>query len=185
MILYSDFGTVMRVAADGGEPEVLLEGAGAWAQLLPDGTTVLFQTGDGQVLVQSLGSDAPTRLFPGQRPTYLSTGHLVYVQDGVLFAVPFDAGSLAVTGGPVPLVEGVRGTPPQYAVSESGSLAYVAGGIVGGGGGVRTLALVDRNGVAEPLNLPPDLYVHPRLSPTGRGSCPRGRERHLGVRPFW
>ena len=74
-----------------------------------------------------------------------------------------------VTGGPVPLVEGVRGTPPQYAVSESGSLAYVAAGIVAGGGGVptRTLALVDRSGVAEPLNLPPNGYVHPRLSPDG------------------
>ena len=73
MILFSGGGTVRRVSADGGEPELLLEGAGAWPQLLPDGTTVLFQTQDGQVAVQSLGSDAPTLLFPGLRPTYHRT----------------------------------------------------------------------------------------------------------------
>ena len=187
-ILYGQGGTVMRVSADGGEPEQLLEATTRYPQLLPDETTVLFQTPDGQVAVQSLGSDAPTLLFPGLRPTYLSTGHLVYVQDEALFAVPFDAGSLAVTGGPVPLVEGVRGgNVPQYAVSESGSLAYVAAGIMAGAGGpTRTLALVGRNGVAEPLNLPPNRYVHPRLSPDGtrlvvevglirfRGHVPKG-----------
>jgi serine/threonine-protein kinase len=163
-ILYNESGNILRVSADGGEPELLVGSTGAGAQLLPDGTTVLFQTLDDQVAVQSRESKGPTILFPGQRPTYLSTGHLVYVRDGVLFAVPFDARALQVTGRPVPLVDGVEGSPPQYAVSESGSLVYVASGLAGG---TNTLALVDRDGMVEPLDLPPNRYRHPRLSPDG------------------
>jgi len=163
-IVYNDGGSIRRVSADGGEPELLVENIGAGAQLLPDGTSVLFQTEGGQVAVQSRESGAPTILFPGQGPTYLSTGHLVYVQDGVLFAVPFDARALQVTGRPVPLVDGVEGSPPQYAVSESGSLVFVASGLAEAS---HTLALVDRDGVVEPLDLPPNSYRHPRLSPDG------------------
>jgi len=81
-------------------------------------------------------------------------------------AVSFDARALQVTGRPVPLVDGVQGSPPQYAVSESGSLVYVASGLAGGTAS-HTLALVDRDGVMEPLDLPPDSYRHPRLSPDG------------------
>jgi serine/threonine-protein kinase len=51
-------------------------------------------------------------------------------------------------------------------VSESGSLVYVASGLAGGRVS-RTLALVDRGGLVEPLDLPPDTYVYPRLSPDG------------------
>ena len=165
-IIYTQVGAVMRVSADGGEPEPLLEEGARRAELLPDETAVLLSTLDGQVAVQSLESDAPTILFPGQQARYLSTGHLVYVQDGALFAVPFDTGSLDVTGGPVPLVEGMQGTPPQYAVSESGTLVYVASGLTQGGTS-QTLALVDRNGVVEPLAVPPNNYQQPRLSPDG------------------
>ena len=163
-ILYNESGNILRVSADGGEPELLVGSTGAGAQLLPDGTTVLFQAPDDQVAVQSRESKAPAILFPGQGPTYLSTGHLVYVRDGVLFAVPFDARALEVTGRPVPLVYGVQGSPPQYAVSESGSLVYVASGLAGL---TNTLALVDRDGRVEPLDLPPNRYRHPRLSPDG------------------
>jgi serine/threonine-protein kinase len=163
-ITYNDAGSVRRVSADGGEPELLVEVAGSGAQLLPNGTSVLFQTVGGQVAVQSRESVAPTILFPGLGPTYLSTGHLVYVQDGVLFAVPFDARALQVTGRPVALVDGVQGSPPQYAVSESGSLVYVASGLAGA---THTLALVDRDGMVELLELPPDSYRYPRLSPDG------------------
>ena len=70
---------------------------------------------------------------------------------------------MEVTGGPVPLVPGVGN---QYALSDSGSLVFVPGGV--GGATDRTLAIVDRNGVVEPLNVPPKDYLSPRLSPDGQ-----------------
>ena len=47
-----------------------------------------------------------------------------------LFAVSFDLSRLDVTGGPVPVLEGVRRAVPgtgaaQFALSRSGSLAYL------------------------------------------------------------
>ena len=60
----------------------------------------------GQLAVLDLATGDVTRLgLAGVSPHYVSTGHLVYVLNNVLFAVPFDPAALAVTGGPVPLVE--------------------------------------------------------------------------------
>jgi Tol biopolymer transport system component len=64
------------------------------------------------------------------------------------------------------MVEGVRaGWVPQYAVSDSGTLVSVPGGVARS---ERTLALVDRNGAVKRLNVPPKQYLSPRLSPDGR-----------------
>ena len=168
-ILYAVNGDIMSVSSDGGEPEVLvshLEPANLfYPQLLPGGDAVLFQVAGAQVGVQSLDSDEPELLFPGRRPRYVSTGHIVYGQEDALFAVPFDLGSLEVTGGPVPLVEGLDSAPVQYAVSDSGSLVYVLGRGEAAADGI--LALVDRNGNVERLNARPNRYVSPRLSPEG------------------
>ena len=48
------------------------------------------------------------------RAWYAPTGHLVYVQDdGALFAAPFDLDALAITGGAIPLLDGVSTTPAR------------------------------------------------------------------------
>jgi eukaryotic-like serine/threonine-protein kinase len=85
--------------------------------------------------------------------------------------VPFDLRQLAVTGGPVPIVEGVSrsasgltGTA-QFSVSSTGSLVFVPGR---GSAGQLDLALIDRNGTPQPLKLPPGPYEYPRLSPDGK-----------------
>jgi dipeptidyl aminopeptidase/acylaminoacyl peptidase len=106
---------------------------------------------------------------------YLPTGHLVYALSGILLAVPFDAARLEVSGGPVPVVEGVRrasadsgGTgTAQFSYSKTGSLAFLPGPakLVAG---AFELALFDRKGGAEPLKVPPGSYVSPRVSPDGK-----------------
>ena len=63
------------------------------------------------------------------------------------------------------MVEGVQANPPQYAVSDSGSLVFIQGGARNT---ERTLALVDRDGTVERLNVPPKGYLSPRLSPDGQ-----------------
>ena len=101
---------------------------------------------------------------------YLPTGHLVYLLNSVLFAVPFDVGSRQVTGGPVPLVDGVReasanqGTA-QFSVSTSGSLVYIPGSA--GGSDRLSLTWVDRDGDEELISAPPRAYGRPRVSPDG------------------
>ena len=88
-----------------------------------------------------------------------------------LFAVPFDLKTLEVTGGPVPVVEGIwRYTPeraPQYAVSDAGTLVYIPGQTSAVAGGQRTLAWVDRRGKEEPISAVPNDYRTPKISPDG------------------
>jgi Tol biopolymer transport system component len=161
---------IMTVSANGGTPERLTETSApaGMPQALPDGKSVLFFTGDylnGEIVVRSLETGEEKTLISGVFPHYISTGHIVYGLGDVLFAVPFDLDTLELTGGPVPLVEGVRGNPMQYAVSDSGTLVYLPGDV---GSTERTLALVDRNGVVERLNVPPKAYLSPRVSPDGQ-----------------
>ena len=91
---------------------------------------------------------------------------------GVLFAVPFDLKRLEVTGGAVPIVEGVWRTPSAnsgaalFSVSDTGSLIYVPGPAAASSD-QSGLALIDRKGVVAPLKVPPGVYEYPRVSPDG------------------
>ena len=64
---------------------------------------------DAQIVVHSLETGERKVLIEGGRDArYVPTGHLVYVLEGTLLAVPFDVDKLEVTGGPIPMAEGVR-----------------------------------------------------------------------------
>jgi serine/threonine-protein kinase len=97
-----------------------------------------------------------------------------------VFGIPFDLKRLAVTGPAVPVIEGVRrsqgtsrfggGTATtQFSVSETGSLAYVAGA-VGPTPFVaqQELSVFDRTGAAHALKAPAGAYGSPRLSPNAQ-----------------
>ena len=172
-IIWAQSGRVMRVSANGGTPEILIsagDGRTVHPQMLPDGKSVLFTRipdppSSGEVVVHSLETGEQKVLFTGLYARYVSTGHIVYTINDVLFAVPFDLDTLEVMGGPVAMVEGVWAAPPQYAVSDSGSLVFVPGGAATS---ERTLGLVDRDGAVKRLNVPPKEYLNPRLSPAGQ-----------------
>jgi serine/threonine-protein kinase len=152
-------------------------------QILPGGTTVLFTLATGtaadrwekaQIVVQSLGSgERKTLVNGGSDGRYVPTGHLVYAREGIVFAVPMDLRRLEVTGGPIPIVEGVRRAAgsstgaAQFDFSSAGSLVYVPGP-VSGTTGLSDLAFIDRKGSVEPLKLSPAPYQHPRVSPNGK-----------------
>ena len=126
---------------------------------------------------RSLVSREVTRLpISGSDPTYSSTGHILYVgPDGTtLRAVGFDATRLEVTTpSPVPVLENVHsggfGDTGNFGLADNGSLVYLSGGFTNA---LRTLALVDRDGVAERLNVPPAPYHSPRVSPDGHFHTP-------------
>ena len=67
----------------------------------------------------------------GSYGRYVPTGHLLYVQEATLVAVPFDLQRLEPVGEPVPVIEGVMGTEAmagaQFAVSDNGTLVYLPG----------------------------------------------------------
>ena len=186
-ILFEADGAIMRVSADGGKPETLIARRTSdrlrSPQMLPDQQTVLFTAVDAitntknvstadfsRIVVQSLNSSEPQVLIPSaMEGRYLPTGHLAYTSRGVLFVVPFDVKSLKVTGGPVPLVEGIRsdGGTAFYEVSPTGSLAYVPGTDITVTGD-QHLALIDRTGKVDLLKLPPATFRNPRFSPDGK-----------------
>ena len=151
-ILFGQPTGIMRVSANGGTPELVIpakEGEQVDSpQLLPDGDSVLFTVttasgstrwDEAQIVVQSLSTGARTVVVQGGSDArYLPTGHLVYALEDSLLAVAFDAASHTVSGGAVPLVQGVRRVPisatttatANYGVSNDGALVYVAGALV-------------------------------------------------------
>ena len=95
---------------------------------------------------------------------------LLYGQAGSLYALPFDAARLAVTGPASPVLGDVRmdleATGRMFVdVALSGALAYVPGFPRPG---VRRLVWMDRQGVATPVTTETRAYRGGRLSPDGR-----------------
>ena len=147
-------------------------------QLLVDGTHLLFVSAplvsttvtEGQIVVQTLdGKDRRTLVNGGTDPRVLPAGQLVYIHDGTLLAVPFDNKRLTVTGGPVPILEGVVETRTtgtgQFAISSEGTLAFRPG--TAPAAPPSTLIWVDRQGHEQPISAKPRAYAYPRLSPDG------------------
>ena len=173
---------VMRVSAEGGTPEPVttvdadvgetFHDDPVW---LPTSQAVLFARATGpprdenvEILVQSLATGERRVLTAGFNPQYLPTGYLVFARTGGLWAAPFDATELVLTGEARPVVEDVQTTGlgyAPYAVASNCSLAYLAGDAAGGR--TRTLVWVDREGQEESVATPPRGYVYPRISPDG------------------
>jgi len=84
-------------------------------------------------------------------------------------AIGFDPETLETIGDEVPLIEGVfrfgSDRPTQVAISDSGTLAYMPGGMSRIFQG--TLAWVDREGREEPIDEKPRLYSNVNISPDG------------------
>ena len=132
-----------------------------------------FRWDDAHIVAESLESGERTVLVEGgTHARYLPTGHLVYVRAETLLAVPLDLERMEVTGGPVPIFQGVlQATPPRagvahFDVSDTGSLVYVRSR---GEGLVTQLVWVDREGTVSPWTEPGTHTLQiPRVSPDGR-----------------
>jgi Tol biopolymer transport system component len=122
----------------GGTPEPITEegqnGVLAAPVLLPGGNAVLVTmlggSGNSVAMIDLATGELSTLVEDAARPSYVHTGHIVFLRGGTLMAVPFNASELAVTGEAVVLVQGIRRTPggaADYALSASGTLVYVPG----------------------------------------------------------
>jgi len=110
-------GVLSRIPSAGGAPTPVTELAPGelahrWPQILPGGKAILFtvntapnQWDQANIDVLSLSDHRRRTLVRGGTyGRYLPSGHLVYINRGTLFAVPFDVDSLAVRGTPAPVL---------------------------------------------------------------------------------
>jgi serine/threonine-protein kinase len=118
---------LMRVSEAGGEPEVLTDPtqedgirSHRWPHLLPGRGAVLFtvQPADAsfdEARIEVLDLTTMQRSVViqggGAFARYANSGHVTYIREGTLFAVPFDLDTLSATGSPVPVVEQVSYDP--------------------------------------------------------------------------
>jgi eukaryotic-like serine/threonine-protein kinase len=177
---------LFRVPAGGGPPTPLNEflhpeagrsavdatvahanlGRPRWPHFLPDGRRALVTTDAGTYVVQVATGEARF-IFAGTQARYLPTGHLAYAEgDQRVRVVPFDLRRLEVTGPPLPALDGVFRGPGSgavnFAVSQTGTLAYIAGGFE------RSLVIVDRTGGETGIAVQARGFRFPRVSPDGR-----------------
>jgi Tol biopolymer transport system component len=187
------FDRILKVDSAGGTPETLVTADSAKAEevmlphALPGGKAILFTTRsslewDTARVVLYIPKTGERRvLIDGAADArYVRTGHLVYIKKGTLMAVPFDLGTLQVTGAPVALVDGVMQAVNmgssnvgdtnqetgvgQFVISDSGTLLYLTGGITPNRD--SSLVWADRKGVAQALaGMPVRVQNMPRLSP--------------------
>jgi eukaryotic-like serine/threonine-protein kinase len=174
---------LQRVPAAGGTPQPLTaldatagEQAHLWPEVLPGGKAVLFTIkttaafDEARIAVQRLGAPGKPKVLiqGGTHARYAPSGHIVYARAGALLAVPFDLDRLEIRGAPLQVVQGVSMDPrfgvAHFALSTSGTLAYVPGGA---GGFSRSLLWVDRRGNARPITETRRAYLNPALSPDG------------------
>jgi len=177
-------GALSKTASAGGTSQLLTtldkqlgEFTQRWPQLLPGSKAVMYTSHshlnnyeDADIVVYSIASgQRKTVLHGGFYARYLPSGHVVYIHEGRLFAVPFNLTRLEVSGQPTPILEGVVTGPfygaAQFSVSETGNLAYVAG--LNGDQSV-SIYWMDRDGKFTPLRETPGDYFNPAFSPDGK-----------------
>jgi serine/threonine-protein kinase len=151
-------------------------------QILPGGKGVLFTLASGRavaaddqdIAVLEPGGTDPRILIRGaSHPRYLPTGQVVYVHGGALLAVKFDLSTLAVTGTPVSVIEGLGKTwsgDTDYSISNNGTVVYEADAGLKTGG---LFVLVDRKGNVQPVSTRRGNYSEFSISPNGRSLATR------------
>jgi Tol biopolymer transport system component/predicted Ser/Thr protein kinase len=184
IVFAGNSGGLSKVSSAGGKPEPLTtlnqqagEVTHRWPQVLRGSKDVIFtehtrgnQFGDAEIAVYStVSGKSKTVVHGGSYARYVPSGHLVYVHNGTLFAVPFDSKRLEITGQSVPAVEGVASNPgnggAQFSFSDTGTLMYVAGSAVSSD---VSIYWMDAAGKFTSLRETPGNYYILAISPDGK-----------------
>jgi len=172
---------LVKVPSGGGAPTAVTqlsrekgETINAWPQVLPGSQAALFTAfganyTDGQIEVVSFKTGERKILQSGGAfGRYLPSGHLLYIHQNTLFAVPFDLSRLAVLGAPQPVLEDINMNwlgGADFDFSQTGTLVFV-------NSKAQPLPYsiwwLDSSGQTRALHLTPGLYENPRFSPDGK-----------------
>jgi serine/threonine-protein kinase len=193
IIYTTDASQIARVSSDGGQARTLMPALGANWDIpamapLPGSRGVLLTDCGGNcgitstVYVYDSSTDSARVLVRQAAGAWYSpTGHLLYTsRDGGLYAAPFDLKRLQLTGGAVPVLEGVD--PTRFTLSPSGDILYA---VDLSALQPSTLVWVDRNGRSEPVDTAwRGQFDYPAISPDGRSLAVsvRGKTTDLWIR---
>ncbi|HET9711956.1 MAG TPA: protein kinase, partial [Pyrinomonadaceae bacterium] len=171
------------ISAEGGEPKRVTkpdtttnERTHRWPQVLPGGKAAIFTVGmlnspdsyeQAKIHAVNLATGENHMVLQGaSMARYAPTGHLIFAKGGSLYAVGFDLETLATSGKPQLILQGVAGDETtgvvHFAIADDGTLAYVPGSP---GANMRRIVWVDRSGKVQPINVEPAQYNDVRLSP--------------------
>ena len=172
-------GPLMAVSASGGTLSELTtlddangEAGHRWPHILPDDDGVLFtvRTRGGWSAAALSRETRRVRRFPSLGTAlpagFVQSGHLLYTQNGVLLAAPFDFHELDIEGPSLTVIDDTHTTGlgvPQMALGSNGTLVYAP--TVPGGG---TPVWVDRAGDITTINRELVQLEFPRISPDGQ-----------------
>lgn len=176
-IVFGDFegSLLIRVPAAGGERQRLGTSASAFYSIgaVANSNAVLVDVrltanpDFNSIEAVSLKDGARKVIVSGGTSPIYADGRLLFVRGGALFAIPFDAERLEVSGAPVAVVEGIRTETlgaAQVAIARDGTLAYIEGGPAWEG----SPAWVRRDGTSTLVGPPKQVYGTFALSPDGR-----------------
>ena len=179
-IIASIDGALRRVSETSGESRVLVADltndmdehvTPLWPHLLPGGRVLFTAVGrqgpdaaNIQVLSIKDGKTKPLNVR-GTFGRYLPDGYLLYVNQGTLFAAPFDPQQLTVQGRGAPILERVAYSAifgfAQFDISpQNGRLIYRRSPLL-------VASWLERDGGIKPLLPKPGAYTFPRLSRDG------------------
>ena len=178
VILFGRSGGIFRISGAGGAEQQVTKSDGAIRHtspfFLPDGKRFLFSGSvvagvvGAAIYAASLDSPEPKKIRDGGSMPAYATGHLLFVEDNVLTAQPFDPERLEVTGdsarlGDAILVGGAPASSGAFAVSPSGVIAYQSGN-----NSRATFVWLDQKGKQQGAQSETRGFGYPQLSPDGR-----------------
>jgi serine/threonine-protein kinase len=195
-----------RVSASGGSPAALTKVTGderthRWPSFLPGGQAVVFMCQMSSASYDS-GTIEAVRLDSRERkvlvrggsfPRYVASGHLLYVKQGAVYAVPFDPVRLEVHGEGRPVLTGILSSGDAVGAGSGNGSAQIA--VASNGMAVYLptskqshaqvrLAVVDRSGKVTYEYQEQRLFRDPKFSPDGRKIAVRvvgDRTEHLHI----
>lgn len=173
---------LMRIPDGGGSPTPFSKLSGnsvthRWPQFLPGSKVVIYTSSDdgnnyenADIIAQVVATGERKTLYHGgYAPRYLPGDYLVFVHQGTVFGMRFDARSLAVTSQPVPLIGGIvsafGNAGSQVSFSNTGRAAYVSGSSASTE--LFDVAWLSAGGQPEPLMKEPRTYWALTFSPDG------------------
>ncbi len=192
-------GALVQVSDSGGTPQPLTtlsdgEVSHRWPQAIDGGRAVLYTASgagglagsgsydDANLVLQVLPAGSRTIVQRGgyhgryvrsaagtTNRSNRESGHIVYLNNGTLFAVPFSANELRVTGRAIPVIEGVVSSRPsggaQFSVSPDGTLVYLRGP---SSDAKRAIDWMDRAGTTTTLRATRANWFNIQFAPDGR-----------------
>jgi serine/threonine-protein kinase len=180
--------SIGRVAARGGPIQEVTtvdtersEAFHAWQQVVPGARSMIGTIGylptsnlsGYRIAAFDLASGEHEVLAAAVFARYSPSGHLIYVTaDGLMLAATFDPRAMRLTGPPTVLADGVAIGPfgsADLAISNDGTLAYIAGGAASG---LARAVWVDRQGNVVPVD--PDWEFDPGMPEAALALSPDG-----------